>query len=355
MADKTAELDRSERSAPAATSENTDVAIVGAGPVGLFAVFECGMLGLECHVLDSLDSPGGQCAALYPGKPIYDIPGIPRIDAGALVERLLEQAAPFRPRYRFGRAVTGLERKNERWRVTAADNETVDAAAVMIAAGAGAFGFNRPPIDGIEGYEGSAVFYAVHDPEAFRGRRVVIAGGGDSAVDWALALVDIAAHVTVAHRRARFRAAPDSVAKLEALVDAGRIDLAVPCQLTGLDGDGRRLNAVVLSNLDGDTRRVAADALLPFYGLATTLGPIADWGLDRAAAQIVVDPATCETSRPGIFAIGDVASYPGKLKLILSGFSEAAMAAHAAFAYARPGEPLRFAYSTVKGLPSGTR
>ena len=332
-------------------AQRSDVAIVGAGPVGLFAVFECGMLGLECVVLDSLEAHGGQCAALYPDKPIYDIPGIPRIDAAALVARLREQAAPFRPRYRLGHAVTGLGRKEGLWRLTAADGSEFDVAAVMIAAGAGAFGFNRPPLDGIESYEGKAVFYAVTDRERFHGKRVVVAGGGDSAVDWALALVDIAARVTVVHRRARFRAAPDSVARLEALAESGRLDLAVPWRPGALEGDGERLEAVVLTDLDGRSRRVEADALLAFYGLATTLGPIAEWGLDRDGGRIAVEPATCETNRPGVFAIGDVAFYPGKLKLILTGFAEAAAAAHAAFPLARSGATPRFEYSTMKGLP----
>ena len=334
-------------------AQRTDIAIVGAGPVGLFAVFECGMLGLDCVVLDSLDEPGGQCAALYPDKPIYDIPGIPRIDAAALVMRLREQAAPFRPRYRLGHAVTGLERRGESWRLTTADGAAVDAAAAMIAAGAGAFGFNRPPLDGIEGYEGRSVFYAVRDREALRGKRVVIAGGGDSAVDWALALVDVAARVTVVHRRKRFRAAPEAAARLAALAEAGRLDLALPRQLAGIVGDGKALEAVVVSDLDGGTERIDADMLLAFYGLAATLGPIAEWGLDGARGRIAVDPATCATSRAGIFAIGDVADYPGKLKLILTGFAEAAAAAHAAFAVARPNRALHFEYSTVKGLPPG--
>ena len=334
-------------------SSSSDIAVVGAGPVGLFAVFECGMLGLDCQVFDSLQEPGGQCAALYPEKPIYDIPGIPRIDAGALIARLGEQAEPFRPRYRLGHAVTGLESRCGRWHLTTAGGAAFDAAAVVIAAGAGVFGFNRPPLDGIERYEGKAVHYMVSERERFRGKRLVIAGGGDSAVDWVLALADLAAHVTMVHRRRRFRAAPDSVARLEALAEAGRVDLAVPRQLAGLEGDGETLSAVVLADLDGRTERVAADALLPFYGLATTLGPIAEWRLDLDDARIAVDPATCETSRRGIFAIGDIAHYPGKLKLILTGFAEAATAAHAAWAVARPGRALHFEYSTTKGLPDG--
>ena len=220
-----------------------------------------------------------------------------------------------------------------------------------IAAGTGAFGFNRPPLDGIEGYEGTSVFYLVARREDFRGKKLVIAGGGDSAVDWALALAGIASHVTVVHRRAKFRAAPESMARLNALVERGAVELATPFQLAGLEGDGKRLDAVRLSSLDGEERRVEAEVLLLFYGLAATLGPIADWGLALDHNLIPVDPATYETNLPGVHAIGDMADYPGKLKLILTGFAEAAAAAHAAFARARPDQALHFEYSTTKGLP----
>ena len=330
----------------------TDIAIIGAGPVGLFAVFECGMLGLNCHVIDTLEAIGGQCTALYPEKPIYDIPGYPVIEASGLIDRLSEQAAPFNPTYHLGETVTGLARTdNERWRLTTSKGSEIDAAAVMIAAGTGAFGFNRPPLEGIETYEGASVFYLVARREDFRGKRLVIAGGGDSAVDWALALAGIAAHVTVVHRRAKFRAAPETVARLTALVEEGAVDLAVPYQLAALEGDGERLSAVMLTSLDGEERRVEADALLPFYGLAATLGPIAEWGLALDRNVIPVDPASCETNLQGVHAIGDMADYPGKLKLILTGFAEAAAAAHAAFARARPDQALHFEYSTTKGLP----
>ncbi len=336
-------------------SENrhqTDIAIIGAGPVGLFAVFQCGMLGLTCHVVDTLDTVGGQCTALYPEKPIFDIPGYPVIEASGLIERLSEQAAPFNPSYHLGETVTGLVRTDDaRWRLTTSKGSEIEAAAVMIAAGTGAFGFNRPPLDGIEGYEGDSVFYLVARREDFRGKRLVIAGGGDSAVDWALALAGIAAHVTVVHRRAKFRAAPDTVARLTALVEQGAVELAAPYQLAGLEGDGKQLAAVRLSSLDGEERRVEADALLLFYGLAATLGPIAEWGLALDRNLIPVEPATCETNLPGVHAIGDMADYPGKLKLILTGFAEAAAAVHAAFARARPDQALHFEYSTTKGLP----
>jgi len=331
--------------------DRSDVAIIGAGPVGLFAVFECGMLDLGCHLFDALPSPGGQCAALYPEKPIYDIPGYPRIDAAELVERLTEQAAPFAPAFHLGRAVSGLTATAEGFVVENAAGVRVAARAVVIAAGAGAFGPNRPPLAGIEEFEEKSVFYLVRRREDFRGRRVVIAGGGDSAVDWALSLADVAKRVMVVHRRGKFRAAPQSAARLQALADDGRIELVIPYQLHALEGADGQLSAVIVADLAGQTRRLAADCLLPFYGLATDLGPLAAWQLDLDNHRIRVDPATCATSRPGIFAIGDIAAYPGKLKLILSGFAEAALAAHAIHPLVHPGEALHFEYSTTKGVP----
>ncbi len=337
------------------TETATDVAIVGAGPVGLFAVFECGMLRMRCCVIDALAAPGGQCAALYPEKPIYDIPAYPRIAARELVDRLVEQAEPFAPAYRLGHAVVGLEESAEEFVLRTADGDAVRARAVVVAAGAGAFGPNRPPLAGIERYEGHSVFYLVTRREDFRGKRVVIAGGGDSAVDWALSLAEIAAKVIVVHRRAKFRAAPESVARLEALAQAGAVELVVPCQLQALGGADGKLRTVTVADLEGRPRTLEADALLPFFGLATDLGPIAQWGLALERHHLVVDPATCATSRPGIFAIGDVAHYPGKLKLILSGFAEAALAARAIFPRVHPGEALHFEYSTVTGVPGRQR
>ena len=331
--------------------DRSDVAIIGAGPVGLFAVFECGMLDLGCHLFDALPSPGGQCAALYPEKPIYDIPGYPRIDAAELVERLTEQAAPFAPVFHLGHAVSGLTATAEGFVVENAAGVRVAARAVVIAAGAGAFGPNRPPLAGIEEFEEKSVFYLVRRREDFRGRRVVIAGGGDSAVDWALSLADVAERVMVVHRRGKFRAAPQSAARLQALADDGRIELVIPYQLHALEGADGQLSAVIVADLAGQTRRLAADYLLPFFGLATDLGPLAAWQLDLDNHRIRVDPATCATSRPGIFAIGDIAAYPGKLKLILSGFAEAALAAHAIHPLVHPGEALHFEYSTTKGVP----
>jgi thioredoxin reductase (NADPH) len=334
-----------------ADTQNCDVAIIGAGPVGLFAVFECGMLEMRCAVFDALPAPGGQCAALYPEKPIYDIPGYPRIDAAELVDRLAEQAAPFEPQYHLGHAVSRLDATENGFIVENLAGPRCAARAVIIAAGAGAFGPNRPPLAGIEAFEEQSVFYLVRRREDFRGRRVVIAGGGDSAVDWALSLAEVAERVAVVHRRGKFRAAPQSAAKLQQLADEGRIDLVVPHQLHALEGDAGQLAAVIVADLAGNTRRLEADCLLPFFGLATDLGPLASWGLDIDHNRIRVDPASCATSRPGVFAIGDIAVYPGKLKLILSGFAEAALAAHAIHPLVRPGEALHFEYSTTKGVP----
>lgn len=336
---------------PSPLSNRSDVAIIGAGPVGLFAVFECGMLKMSCQVVDALDAIGGQCVALYPEKPIYDIPGYPKIGATELIDRLAEQAAPFKPVYHLGRPVETLTRQGEDWQLGLTDGTRLTARAVIIAAGVGAFGPNRPPLAGLEQYEGKSVHYLVKRREDFRGRRVVIAGGGDSAVDWALSLADVAARVMVVHRRDKFRAAPESVRQMKALVDAGKVELVVPYQLDALDGADGRLSAVIVKTLDGQAKRLDADALLAFFGLAMNLGPIANWGLNLERNHIKVDPASCATSAPGIFAIGDIASYPGKLKLILSGFAEAAAAAHAIYPLAHPGEVLHFEYSTTKGVP----
>lgn len=333
----------------------TDVAIIGAGPVGLFAVFECGMLRMRSVVIDALEAVGGQCTALYPEKPIYDIPAHPAIAAGDLIQRLEQQIEPFAPRILLGRRVETLAREADGTILLGTSaGDTVRCKAVVIAAGAGAFGPNRPPLDGLPAYEASgAVRYLVARREEFRGKRVVIAGGGDSAVDWALSLKDVAAKVTVVHRRPKFRAAPETSAQLEAAAARGEIEMAIPYQLHGLKGDGGRLEAVVLATLKGEEREVPADHLLAFFGLSMELGPIADWGLGLDKHHIAVAPDSCATNVDGVYAIGDIATYPGKLKLILQGFSEAAMAAHAIHPRVFPGEALHFEYSTSKGVPAG--
>ena len=334
----------------------TDAVVIGAGPVGLFAIFELGMLKIRCHVVDSLEAIGGQCAALYPEKPIYDIPGYPSVRAGELIERLEEQAAPFAPVYHLGQRVEALtalgDGGRDGWRLTTSKGTRIDCKAVAIAAGSGAFGPNRPPLDGLEDYEGRSVFYTVGRREAFRGKRLVIAGGGDSALDWTLSLAELAEKIYVVHRRAKFRGAPDSVARLERLVaESDKVELVVPYRLDSLEGSDGRLTAVGVKSLDGDPRGLPADALLAFFGLSMNLGPIAEWGLDLDKSLIAVDPATFQTNRPGIFAIGDIGSYPGKLKLILAGFSEAAMAAHAIHPLVHPDRELHWEYSTTKGVP----
>jgi thioredoxin reductase (NADPH) len=330
-----------------------DVVIVGAGPVGLFAVFELGMLKLSSVLIDALSEVGGQCTALYPEKPIYDIPAHPAILASDLVERLEQQIAPFHAPRLLGRRVEALTGEAGAFTVTTDHGDTVRAKAVLVAAGVGAFGPNRPPIEGLAGYEATGgVQYYVRRREDLRGKRVVIAGGGDSAVDWALALKDIA-QVSVVHRRPKFRAAPESAAQLDAAAGRGEIEMVIPYQLSALHGTDGVLAEVEVATLQGETRRIQADVLLPFFGLSMDLGPIAAWGLGLDRHHVAVDPATCRTNIPGVFAIGDVVTYPGKLKLILQGFSEAAAAAHAAFAIVHPDQALHFEYSTTTGVPAG--
>ena len=328
----------------------TDVAVIGAGPAGLFTVFQCGMLGLSCQVLDALPEIGGQCTALYPEKPIYDIPGFPTILAGKLIEQLEEQAAPFKPGFHMGAPVTALERVGARFTIKNGAGAEIDAGAVIIAGGAGAFGPNKPPLPGIESFEGKSVFYMVRKASDFAGKRVVIAGGGDSAVDWALSLADVA-KVSVIHRRDQFRAAPANVEKLKALAAVGKIDLVIPYQLKGLNGENGVLKSVDVATLDNDVKTLEADALLAFYGLAAKLGAMADWGMTLKGHHILIDSATGATGVPGLFAVGDIATYPNKLKLIMTGFAESAGASHAVYKHINPGKEIHMEYSTAKGVP----
>lgn len=334
------------------TEHSTDIVIIGAGPAGLFSVFEAGMLKLKCHVIDTLDFVGGQCAALYPEKPIYDIPAHPQIAAETLIENLTQQAAPFDPVYHLGQQVLGVAKQDDgSFIVTTSKETTIHTKAIIIAAGCGAFGPNRPPLEGIESFEGTSVFYMVGKREDLRDKRVVIAGGGDSAVDWALALQGIAKSIAVVHRRPKFRCAPDSHSKMMQCVASGDVDLVVPYQLDSLSGENSQLTAVNVKTLDGQERSLEADILLPFFGLSMELGPIANWGLNIEKTFITVDPLTLQTSEPGIFAVGDIATYPRKLKLILSGFAEGAMACHAAREYIFPEKEFHFEYSTSAGVP----
>jgi thioredoxin reductase (NADPH) len=332
----------------------TDVAIIGAGPVGLFAVFECGMLRMTSVVIDTLEAIGGQCSALYPEKPIFDIPAHPEVTGADLVAALERQAAPFAPRLLLGQRVERLTPLAEGFELGTSAGETIRCKAVILAAGAGAFGPNRPPLERLAAFEATGgVRYMVARREEFRGKRVVIAGGGDSAVDWALSLRSVAAAITVVHRRDKFRCAPESAAQLQQAAERGEVTLAIPYQLQALEGAEGVLEAVTLATLKGETRRVPADHLLAFFGLSMELGPIAEWGLGLERSHVQVAPATLETNIPGVHAIGDIATYPGKLKLILQGFSEAAMAAHAIHPRVFPGEALHFEYSTSKGVPAG--
>jgi thioredoxin reductase (NADPH) len=322
-----------------------DVVIVGAGPVGLFAVFELGLLDLGTALIDILDKPGGQCAELYPEKPIYDIPGYPVITGEGLVEKLLEQIKPFHPSFHLGRMVETLAREPDgRFRLTTDAGDTFIAKVVVVAAGGGSFQPKRPPVPGIEAYEGSSVFYSVRRMEDFRDQDVLIVGGGDSALDWTLNLQPLAKSLTLVHRRDEFRAAPDSVNKMRALVDAGKIAFRTG-QVSGLKGEGGRLAAATVKGKDSETD-IACTRLLPFFGLTMKLGPVANWGINLHENLIPVDTQKFETSEPGIFAIGDINSYPGKLKLILCGFHEAALMAQAAARIADPDKRIVFQYTT---------
>jgi thioredoxin reductase (NADPH) len=328
------------------TGETTDVIIIGAGPVGLFAVFQLGLARLKTHLVDILDKPGGQCAELYPEKPIYDIPGLPVCTGQELTDRLLEQIKPFDPVFHLGEMAASLTRTGDGlWRLATDAGTVISAPVLVVAAGGGSFVPKRPPLADIEAYEGTSVFYAVRRIEDFRGRHIVIAGGGDSALDWTVNLAPIAGSLTLLHRRAEFRAAPDTVRKMRELEREGQVRFELG-QPTGLKGSDGRLEAVVIKRADGSTAELAADTLLPFFGLTMKLGPIANFGLNLHENLIPVDTEKFETSEAGIFAIGDINTYPGKLKLILSGFHEAALMAQAAHRHVHPDKILRFQYTT---------
>ena len=323
----------------------TDVVIIGAGPVGLFAVFELGLVDVKTHVIDILDKVGGQCAELYPEKPIYDIPALPVVSGQELTDRLMQQIHPFSPVFHLGERVDGLARTQDgRFRIETDAGKVFLAKAVVIAAGGGSFTPKRPPLEGIEAYEGKSVFYAVRRMEDFRDRDVLIVGGGDSALDWTLSLQPIAKSLTLLHRRDEFRGAPHSVEKMRALVADGSMQLVIG-QVTHLHGAEGHLEAVTVRTKEGEERR-SCTRLLPFFGLTMKLGPVADWGLNLHENLIQVDTEKFETNEPGIFAIGDINTYPGKLKLILSGFHEAALMAQAAHHIVHPGKKLLFQYTT---------
>ena len=325
----------------------TDVVIIGAGPIGLFAVFELGLLDMRCHLIDILDKIGGQCAELYPEKPIYDIPGIPYTSAQGLVEALLQQIKPFNPQFHLNEMVESVEKIGDPlFRVTTDQGQVFESKVVVIAAGGGSFQPKRPPIPGIEPYESKSVFYSVRKMETFRDKRVLIVGGGDSALDWTLNLAPLASHLTLLHRRSEFRAAPDSVNKMMSLVGEGKIDFVLG-QVTALVGNDGQVSKAMVKTNDGSAFEIACDALLPFFGLTMKLGPVANWGFELKNNELIpVNTESFETSMPGIFAIGDINWYPGKLKLILSGFHEGALMAQKAHRYVYPEKRLVFQYTT---------
>ena len=328
----------------------TDIVVIGAGPSGLFTVFQAGMLKMRCHVIDSLEVIGGQCTALYPEKPIYDIPAHPKVLASELVELLEAQANPFAPVYHLNQQVqTITQNPNQTFTVGTSAGKYITCKAIVIAAGCGAFGPNRPPLANLTSYEQKSVFYAVKNKAEFTNKKVVIAGGGDSAVDWAIALADIAQKIMVVHRRDKFRCAPDSTDKLEKLVKQGKINLITPYQLHSLQGENGILQQVSVVDFSQNILHLEADYLLPFFGLAMELGPIAKWGLNLTKNHIAVNQSTMQTSQTGIYAVGDIANYPAKLKLILTGFAEVASACHDIFKIVFPDQLFHFEYSTSKG------
>jgi len=327
----------------------TDIAIIGAGPAGLFAVFEAGLLNMRCHVIDALPQVGGQLSEIYPHKPIYDIPGYPVINAIGLVDKLSEQIAPFKPGFTLGERIETLTIKDDAFKLATNHQTIVKCKAVFIAGGLGSFEPRKPNIDNLIEFEGKGVAYMVKNPEAMRGRRVVLAGGGDSALDWAIILAEIAASVTLVHRGDTFRGSPESAAKVYALAGAGKLNLFMNTNVMGLTGEGH-LQHIQLLTHDGQRMALPADAFIPLFGLSPKLGPIADWGLNIDSSAISVNVTDYATNIKGIYAIGDMATYPGKLKLILSGFHEAALAAQSAFKLVYPAERLTFKYTTVYGI-----
>lgn len=334
---------------PNAAEINTDVVIIGAGPAGLFTVFELGLLDIKAHIIDILPRAGGQCSELYPEKPIYDIPGLPLVTGQGLTDNLLQQIDPFGPTFHFNEMVETLAslgtEQAPAFRLTTDAGKIFNAKVVIVAAGGGSFQPKKPPIPEIDQYEGKSVFYAVRQMEDFRDKDVVIVGGGDSALDWTLNLEPIAKSLTLVHRRDAFRAAPHSVSAMQELVAKGKITFKLG-QITQVEGNEGQLAAAMLKTNDGAIEKLSCQRLMPFFGLTMKLGPVADWGLNLNENLVPVDTEKFETSHPGIFAVGDINSYPGKLKLILSGFHEGALAAQKAHRYIYPDKKLLFQYTT---------
>jgi thioredoxin reductase (NADPH) len=330
----------------------TDIAIVGAGPVGLFAVFEAGLLKMRCHLIDALPQIGGQLSEIYPKKPIYDIPGFPEVKAQELVDNLRKQIEPFKPTFSLGEKVVSLDRKDDgTFVITTTDETVIESKVVVIAGGLGCFEPRKPEIQNLERYEGKGVAYMVKDPQTFKNKKLVIAGGGDSALDWTIYLADIAEKVTLVHRNESFRGAPDSAEKVFELAKAGKINLLLSSNLQSINGNGV-LKTVSIVDKTKQLLELDADYLVPLFGLSPKLGPIADWGLNIDKNAIQVNTFDYSTNVEGIFAIGDINTYPGKLKLILSGFHEAALMSQSAFKFVYPEQKLSFKYTTVNGVNS---
>ncbi|RMF99270.1 MAG: NAD(P)/FAD-dependent oxidoreductase [Gammaproteobacteria bacterium] len=330
----------------------TDALIIGAGPCGLFQIFELGLLGIKAHIVDSLNHPGGQCTELYPDKPIYDIPAVPVCTGQELTEALLKQIEPFHATFHLGEQVTVVRPEEDGFYVETSAGTKFHAKTVFIAAGVGSFTPRKLRFPEAEALEGKQLHYRVNDPQQFAGQRLVVLGGGDSALDWAVELAPKAASLTLVHRRDEFRGAEATANKLRELAAQGRAEIVLNANAAGLelDENGRLVAVTIRDNSDGETRRIEADQLLVFFGLSPKLGPIADWGLDLNRKTINVDTATFQTNIPGIFAIGDIADYPGKKKLILSGFHEAALAAFAAKAIIEPGKKVPLQYTTTSPI-----
>jgi thioredoxin reductase (NADPH) len=328
----------------------TDIAIIGAGPTGMFAVFEAGLLKMHCHLIDSLPQTGGQLSEIYPQKPIYDIPGYPAINAQELVDKLEEQIAPFHPGYTLGERVETLQKQDDgTWLIGTNEGTQISCKAVVIAGGLGCFEPRKPEVDRLAEFEGKGVMYAVRNPEAFRDREIVIAGGGDSALDWTIFLANVAKKLTLVHRGDTFRGAPDAAEKVAELAKIGAIDLVLKSRVVALDGTGH-LEQVSIIGADNQTRHLPADNFIPLFGLSPKLGPIENWGLNIYKSAIEVNTMDYSTNVNGIYAIGDINTYPGKLKLILCGFHEAALMAQSAFKYVYPDQRLTFKYTTVYGI-----
>ncbi len=331
---------------------NTDIAIIGAGPVGLFAIFECGLLKMRCHLIDYLPQPGGQLSEIYPKKPIYDIPGYPTVLAQELVDNLMKQAEPFKPTFTLGERIEKLEKRGERDFLLETNLGTqIQAKCVVIAGGLGCFEPRKPEVSGLENFEnGKGVNYMILDPEKYRGKKMVLAGGGDSALDWTIFLADVAEKVTLVHRSESFRGAPDSVNKVMKLAEEGRINLLLNTNLNSVKGNGHLESVTVVNAKSNETQEISTDYLIPLFGLSPKLGPIENWGLNIDKNAIEVNTDDYSTNIEGVYAIGDINTYKNKLKLILCGFHEAALMSHSAYKYINPGVKYTMKYTTVNGV-----